>query len=144
LEVVVGQLHQREEAGTNIGEERKLSACSAATLGQLAYLGEDRRRDQQRSGVVAQKGPAALMVIIAIVEQGDDRPGVDDDEDDGTLSLTAERTISSERSASSCSPDSVPALANTRGGATIDPATLARSNCSITSNRAAGTSSTKR
>ena len=42
------------------------------------------------------------------------------------------------------SPGSVPALAKARGGATTVPATLARKSCSITSSRAAGTSSTKR
>ena len=60
-------------------------------------FGEHGRRYQQRSWIAGQKLTAALMVTIAVVEQGHDRPRVDDDHSDGCVDATLCRRPSLRR-----------------------------------------------
>ena len=73
------RLEQGEQAGTNVGEECELGAASPSSLEQHAHLGEHRRRDEERTGIVSEEVAAAGVMVVPVVDQGHDRPRVDDD-----------------------------------------------------------------
>jgi hypothetical protein len=90
--------------------------------------------------MVGEEVAAAFVVVVAVVEQGHDRAGVDDDH----ASVGPSRRMSSERSARSCSAERVPALANRRGAVGTGPWRLARRICSKAGSRVSGTASSSR
>jgi hypothetical protein len=143
-----GEIHEREKARAHVCQERQLGVGTAPALGEQAHLREHGGWDQERTRVSGQKIPAALMVIVAVVEQGDDRPGIDDDHPSkrsgSTSPLRSVRRMASERSARSGSAVNVPALANRRGDVGTGSCTLSRSIRSIASRRASGTAWTIR
>jgi len=73
------RLKQGEQAGTDVGEECELGAAPPSSLEQHAHLGEHRRRDEERTGIAGEELAAARVMVVPVVDQGHDRPRVDDD-----------------------------------------------------------------
>jgi len=150
-------------AGAAIRQKRQLSVGTPPTLQHEAYLGGHSGGNQQRTGQPLQQVLALLVVIVAVVDDGHDRPSVDQDHAAVPGSV---RRISSTRSARFGSAYNVPALANVRTGSdanrvdsgcarncsasrcacsSVMPAsTAARSTAPIAATRSSGSTSTSR
>jgi hypothetical protein len=100
-----------ERAAGEVAEEADLGFCAESSRDEVADLGDDQGRDDERAGMGLEQFECDSMVSVVGVDVGVQRSGVDDER--GYRATSAAR-ISSMRSATSLRPLCPPPAAPSR------------------------------